>query len=525
MVHHKEFSRLRRLNLMMRLCLLASLLGAAAAEMQLVRQLLRTLRLVQYADKFEDVGYDDADFLMQLNADEAEKVAQTIGMKPGHAHKFVHSLRTTGAPRQLPTQSRATPVSAPVPVKPAPNAGMRVANRTRVPNAENIVFQGSTLKVIAADNVDACSAACDALPACVGWTLLREQKRCSLKADTLPVRAPPRLRAASASNRQHVEAQVLERQTRYTQLARARHPECTANLDENDLVVVNASTLAGSFLMAAHPGRDGVTAALSVDGYWEWRAPAEMMANRAGASVTQLATRPTFVDVGANIGYHSFMFALTGSWDVIAFEPMLHNRGAIEATLCMNPQLRSRVTVIATALGSPNDRGPCVVTTIARNNGNGRLTCGAMTKEMPHHGDCTRMTKPVGRCKDWSKTTCEKGGSYEISRCQHVPLSSLDDALSRARGTGSTYLQVDVMKIDVEGFECSVLQGAHGLFSHNRPRFLHIEATPGSKTNACVRELAAAYNYTLRMVGGTHTPIGQMPGTTLDQNALLFAAP
>ena len=41
----------------MRLCLLASLLGAAAAEMQLVRQLLRTLRLEQYEDKFEDVGY------------------------------------------------------------------------------------------------------------------------------------------------------------------------------------------------------------------------------------------------------------------------------------------------------------------------------------------------------------------------------------------------------------------------------------------------------------------------------------
>ena len=54
-----------------------------------VRQFLEHKKLGSYAPAFQDKGYDDADFLMQLDANEAEIVAQTVGMKPGHAHKYV----------------------------------------------------------------------------------------------------------------------------------------------------------------------------------------------------------------------------------------------------------------------------------------------------------------------------------------------------------------------------------------------------------------------------------------------------
>ena len=42
-----------------------------SGEMDRVRQLLRKLGLARYAGAFEAAGYDDADFLLQLNADGA----------------------------------------------------------------------------------------------------------------------------------------------------------------------------------------------------------------------------------------------------------------------------------------------------------------------------------------------------------------------------------------------------------------------------------------------------------------------
>lgn len=54
-----------------------------------MRGLLQALRLEEYVGAFETAGYDDADFLRQLGPDQAARVARAVGMKPGHAHKFV----------------------------------------------------------------------------------------------------------------------------------------------------------------------------------------------------------------------------------------------------------------------------------------------------------------------------------------------------------------------------------------------------------------------------------------------------
>ena len=64
-------------------------------EMERVRQFLQEQKLGSYWNAFQANGYDDANFLMQLDANEAEIVAQTVGMKPGHAHKYA-SLATRG---------------------------------------------------------------------------------------------------------------------------------------------------------------------------------------------------------------------------------------------------------------------------------------------------------------------------------------------------------------------------------------------------------------------------------------------
>ena len=71
-----------------------------------VHELLLKFRLAQYADAFEAAGYDDADFLMQLSADGAQQVARIVGMKPGHAHRFVDSIVAASA--QVPVAGLST---------------------------------------------------------------------------------------------------------------------------------------------------------------------------------------------------------------------------------------------------------------------------------------------------------------------------------------------------------------------------------------------------------------------------------
>ena len=87
----------------------------ASGEMDQVRQLLRKLGLARYAGAFEAAGYDDAAFLMQLSADDAQRVAQTVGMKPGHALKFVHADRSAAtynrAHLRVGCHSRTTPAT------------------------------------------------------------------------------------------------------------------------------------------------------------------------------------------------------------------------------------------------------------------------------------------------------------------------------------------------------------------------------------------------------------------------------
>ena len=53
-----------------------------------VTELLERFRLSQYADAFDDAGYDDLQYLLVLNADQINHLVSDVGMKPGHACKF-----------------------------------------------------------------------------------------------------------------------------------------------------------------------------------------------------------------------------------------------------------------------------------------------------------------------------------------------------------------------------------------------------------------------------------------------------
>jgi hypothetical protein len=88
----------------------------ASVETFGVGQLLAKLKLKQYLSAFDEAGYDDAEFLRGLSADGARKVTTAVGMMPGHAHVFVHYIKTG----QLFVAEQHSPPPPPPPPPPSP---------------------------------------------------------------------------------------------------------------------------------------------------------------------------------------------------------------------------------------------------------------------------------------------------------------------------------------------------------------------------------------------------------------------
>ena len=128
----------------------------------------------------------------------------------------------------------------------------------------------------------------------------------------------------------------------------------------------------------------------------------------------------TFLDVGANLGYYTLLFAHHG-YHVLAVEPMLLNRKAITASLCANPRLASRVKLLPVALGAPGvTKQRCVVRADDRNAGNGKLSCS-------EHERCDmalRASSHVSASQAAHSTICEpvRMGTLDELLRQHAEL-------------------------------------------------------------------------------------------------------
>jgi FkbM family methyltransferase len=253
--------------------------------------------------------------------------------------------------------------------------------------------------------------------------------------------------------------------------------------------------------MVAGGRQDAVSHQLRASGFWEFSAVEEVVASRSGLHFAPRGSAPpTFLDLGANLGFYSILFAAEG-WSVFSVEAMAHNRRALRASLCLNPSLN--VTLIPAALGSAaaSRAGvPCIATTIERNRGNGRLTCGPAAaalncSALVHSGVCHETRR--GRTKVDAKCA---GGSYDIAVCERVRLAAVDEVLNDAH-VGA----VDALKLDVEGMECDILDGARRLLSDplRRPRFLQVEAALinplmprlGSRSEACAWSMARTHAF------------------------------
>jgi len=230
---------------------------------------------------------------------------------------------------------------------------------------------------------------------------------------------------------------------------------------------MQVAQLSQGFSMVVLGSNDIVSQSLLSKGHWEIGSAADFAA-KVGAS---LPAQGTFLDIGANIGYYTMTFAHAG-YNVIAVEPMARNRAAMEGTLCLNPELRSRVKIVPVALVQPDEvnRTKCVIksTNYNINIGNGALTCGHDVQ------DCTPGD----------------------ANCEVVPVKTLNMVLGDVHPAS-----IDMLKMDVENYECHVLAGGDELFTKYSPKFMKIETEWGN-TRTCVQQTAAKYGYRTTPLGG-----------------------
>ena len=80
---------------------------SANRGMEQVASTLSSWLLGQYAEAFEEQGYDDLDYLKTLSTEKLMTLANDVAMKPGHAGKFALYMSQLAAGKPIPTASPA----------------------------------------------------------------------------------------------------------------------------------------------------------------------------------------------------------------------------------------------------------------------------------------------------------------------------------------------------------------------------------------------------------------------------------
>lgn len=222
-----------------------------------------------------------------------------------------------------------------------------------------------------------------------------------------------------------------------------------------------------SFAMVVRRG-DLISREIIRTGKWEIGRPSEMgdlATNWTWPAWPAWPQRPVFLDIGGNLGYYSLLFAHHG-YDVLTVEPMAQNRLAIEASLCINPELRRRVRLIPASVGR---------------------TSGALCSIVPSNVHHNRGNGVIGKC----------GGRRSAANgSESVPMTTLDLVLQQ-----SAAKRVDVVKIDIEGYECEAIAGGQSLFGRYHPALIQWEGVR-SNVDRCMRSQARRHGYRVGSLTG-----------------------
>jgi FkbM family methyltransferase len=151
------------------------------------------------------------------------------------------------------------------------------------------------------------------------------------------------------------------------------------------------------------------------------------------------------LDVGANIGLHTFFFAALGM-NVHAFEPNPMNYQLLQCSKEVNPDLM--LTVHPYGLSNVTTKGVCMDADL------GNLGHSYVRSE---------------------RQTSLSIGSYTTKPCKaSVKLRTLDDVWIDELKEQWVYM----MKIDVEGYEPLVLDGGRRMFKEKPPLVIFLEVSP-----------------------------------------------
>lgn len=132
---------------------------------------------------------------------------------------------------------------------------------------------------------------------------------------------------------------------------------------------------------------------------------------------------PVYLDIGANIGSIALALAAAG-FKTYAFEAMHRNQLALYSSLCATPELMDRLTIFPYGLGSA-----------------------------PAH--CDMMSDSINIAD--GHTVCSEEVKAHMAAKGYTVLSSVDIVTLADFLEG---VQIDVVKMDVEGFEPHVLAGS-----------------------------------------------------------------
>lgn len=202
--------------------------------------------------------------------------------------------------------------------------------------------------------------------------------------------------------------------------------------------------------IAIREDQDVVSRALERQGYYQIRSPEEM----AGLADLKMPANGTLLDIGASVGWYTLLFAKAG-YKVVAVEPILMNRIALNTTLCLNPQAAANVQVVPVALVSHEDsRKKCIMNPRSKDNqGAGTLVCRENENDLP----CSPES-PAALIELPPSTTCSG-----------VSIKTLDALLADLAP-----LMVDFVKIDIDGLECDVLRSGDTVFWRYHVKFLQV---------------------------------------------------
>jgi FkbM family methyltransferase len=181
---------------------------------------------------------------------------------------------------------------------------------------------------------------------------------------------------------------------------------------------VNCNTLTEKLLLAAAAGRDNT--------------------NKKGADLV-------FMDIGANIGSCVLQILATTEAKVIAFEPSPKNLFRITSTLLNLPdEMKDRVTLFPVALGSE----PATASLLAN----------------PYNAGNTQVVQEADAI-DREEKAAVSGATLAT---RNIPVERMGDLLSKD-------VTVDLIKMDVQGFECFVVAGMGNVLARTRAIFFEVE--------------------------------------------------